>query len=309
MTCSGISVKRVRPLLGTFVEIALQGPVDEAVLHRWMTRGFSAVSQVDQLMSVHRPDSDMTHLNQADAGEWVRVDPLTMNVLKAANELWEITRGLFDIRSGMAGGRSGGWPEQRLAGESGIGTPIKYLHKVPITAALASRCSGHPPLRFSAVGVCKSGPWIFDLGGIAKGFAVDEAVECIQRLASRFEISGSVNAGGDLRLWGNPPAPAAVRIDGMKRSWIKPFCASRFAMATSAVRRTAGAAPVSYRNFLSGRLLKRPYTATVIADRCLWADALTKVVLLGNKEMTTRCLAFYGAQGVLYDGRARVINR
>ena len=325
MTCSGTSVKRaalseprlrrVRPLLGTFVEIALQGPVDEAVLHGWMTRGFSAVSQVDHLMSVHRPDSDMTRLNQAAAGKWVRVDPLTLKVLKAANELWEITHGMFDIRTGTAANQYGGTPEQRPARGAASGVSIKKDLSLMFGPACGQgaavpvcRPSGVPPLRFCAAGVSKSGPWTFDLGGIAKGFAVDQAVECIQRLSSKFKISGSVNAGGDLRLWGNSPAPVAVRIDGVRCSWIKPIRASRFAMATSAVRRTAGAAQASYRNFRSGRLLKRPHTATVVANRCLWADALTKVVLLGNKEMTARCLAFYEAQAVLYDGAARVIG-
>ena len=55
----------------------------------------------------------------------------------------------------------------------------------------------------------------------------------------------------------------------------------------------------------SGIPLKKPKTATVFADECLWADALTKIVLLSSEYIAVRCLDRYQARAVLFgaDGR------
>ncbi len=53
-----------------------------------------------------------------------------------------------------------------------------------------------------------------DLGGIAKGFAVDRAIE---RLMSAGCIGGQVNAGGDMRVFGADNTPVWLRTDHIVR--------------------------------------------------------------------------------------------
>jgi thiamine biosynthesis lipoprotein len=113
-----------------------------------------------------------------------------------------------------------------------------------------------------------------DLGGIGKGFAVDTAVETL--VACGVE-AGWVNAGGDLRAFGALAVPIALRDE--RRGG-----ASRFAtiedgaFATSRQRDPRGV----WRH------------ASVAAPTCLWADALTKVVIAGG-DPGAALLARFGA--------------
>src|SRR5438094_391001 len=98
MVCAGYSkpmrsskqrLKRVRPLLGTYVEIELHGKIPEERLNNWITAGFEAVEEIDRLMSVYRPDSDISRLNKAEPNVWVTVHPHTIAVLKASTKLYK----------------------------------------------------------------------------------------------------------------------------------------------------------------------------------------------------------------------------
>ena len=244
MASSIISVKRVRPLLGTFVEIELRAAVKESRLQRWITLGFQAIEQIDQLMSAHRPDSDIRRLNRKPSGRRIRLHPLTTRVLAAAKRLHDKSEGVFDIHN----------PKGEL-----------------------------------------------DLGGIAKGFAVDQAVTCIRRTARGIQLQGCVNAGGDLRVWGTTPQRLAIRLGSSTRSRAKSFEAVEAAVATTAPRQSDSSryTKASFWTSRAGASHQRPVTVTVFADDCMAADALTKVVLLGKPEIAKRCLSAYKAHAVI----------
>ncbi len=96
----------------------------------------------------------------------------------------------------------------------------------------------------------------FDLGGIAKGYAVDCAVAAVHAAGC---AAGWVKAGGDLRAFGNLELPITLRDE--QHGGVRPFgLLSDGAFATSHGSHTA----------------KRQ--VSVMAPLCLWADALTKVV-------------------------------
>ena len=104
-----------------------------------------------------------------------------------------------------------------------------------------------------------------DLGGIGKGQAVDLAVQALRRAGCR---AGWVNAGGDLRVFGDLDLPLQLRCE--YGGGVRAFGHLREgAFATSAfgpghrARLAQGGAPVQ---------------VSVAAPLGLWADALTKVV-------------------------------
>ena len=130
-----------------------------------------------------------------------------------------------------------------------------------------------------------------DLGGIAKGYAVDRAVEVLRRCGIG---EGVVNAGGDLAVFGEETIPIAVR---------DPCDPSRLA-AVVLLRDQALAS--------SGRTIdprtRRPVEAiagaSVQAPSCMMADALTKVVGVAG-EAALPVLRHYGASATLFRaGRA-----
>ncbi len=116
-----------------------------------------------------------------------------------------------------------------------------------------------------------------DLGGIAKGFAVDRAVK-ILKCAGRH--AGIVNAGGDLRVFGLeselvhfaiPSEPMRRRSDKIReRPWRPPESISLRKNCGVAVSQSRTAAPVDLRASL--------ISVTVGQSDCMMADALTKIV-------------------------------
>ena len=112
-----------------------------------------------------------------------------------------------------------------------------------------------------------------DLGGIGKGYAVDRAVEALEAKGC---VAGWVNAGGDLRVFGDADVPIRLRDEshGGVRTFASlrdgAFATSHFhAGSRSRLARTSGAPPAAAH-------------VSVAAPLCLWADALTKVVALGG---------------------------
>jgi thiamine biosynthesis lipoprotein len=128
-------------------------------------------------------------------------------------------------------------------------------------------------------------PLIVDLGGIAKGFAVDRAVEALK---NRGVVTGIVNAGGDLRTFG--PASQLIHVRHPTKS-TRVAGAVRLrerAMATSGIyfeRRK------HHRQYVSplldgrtGQSARRLISVSVAAAECMAADALTKIVFALRKE-------------------------
>lgn len=271
MRCSRRKVRRARPLLGTFVSVDLRGRASRERLDALAGSAFAAVERVERLMSAHRPDSELARLNRAPAGRWVELDAWTLEVLAAANGLFERSGGAFDPRRG----------------------------------ALGARQAARPPVELEAGRARKTGPWRLDLGGLAKGYAVDRAVARLRRAGRSLELSGVVNAGGDLRVFGPEAARVAVLVEGREGSTSRALTLRDAATATSAARRPgrAGAplSPAVHVRRPSGRPLRAAATACVAARRCMEADALAKVALLAPARRARACLASYRARGWVFD--------
>ncbi len=286
------SRRRVRPLLGTYVEISLRGEGGPRSLDARITGAFSAVEEIDRLMSYHRPDSDLSRLNRARPGEWVPVHRHTARVLGMSNAFFHASGGAFDIRCGAA-----------LAGWGLL---------PPVGPRRAARPRGNrPSVELRGRRARKTGPWVLDLGGIAKGYAVDRAAAEVRRGKPGRRFSGVVNAGGDLRAWGPDAVSITARIDGGAASWSRSLTSGPTAAATSSVRTFPAPSrkgPASHHvDVRRGKPLCRPGTVTVFARRCFVADALSKVVLLARPEIAARCLSAHRAKALVFapDGRLR----
>jgi thiamine biosynthesis lipoprotein len=115
-----------------------------------------------------------------------------------------------------------------------------------------------------------------DLGGIGKGYAVDCATEALRAHGCS---AGWVNAGGDLRTFGAPGLALRLRDEGA--GGVRPWARLQDgACATS--RYGAGS-----RSTLTGGDGSMRHLS-VLAPRCLWADALTKVAALEREHPALR---------------------
>lgn len=124
-----------------------------------------------------------------------------------------------------------------------------------------------------------------DLGGIGKGYAVDCAVVAMRGTGCR---AGWVNAGGDLRAFGALRLPVLLR-DEATGTLRRLGMLERGALATSrygAHARSRLHAPAPGDAHLS-----------VLARRCLWADALTKIGAAGG-DAATAAIARFGGRAI-----------
>lgn len=220
--------------------------------------GFAAIAKVHRLMSVHDPASDISRLNRDGFAKLVRVHPWTWRVLKAAQKFAQVSDGIFDIT--VSGRTQGNWRDIVL-GEN---------HEVRLRR-----------------------PVTVDLGGIAKGFAVDRAVDALRRAGVS---SGIVNAGGDVRVFG--PKSRAIHL----RNPVAPTLASGKLRARN--RAIATSATYFARHALINGQTRRAMTdlisVTVAAEDCMTADALTKIVFV-LREKAAPLLARYGADALLLE--------
>jgi thiamine biosynthesis lipoprotein len=138
---------------------------------------------------------------------------------------------------------------------------------------------------------CRRALWI-DLGGIAKGFAVDRAVAILR---SRGALEGCVNAGGDLRVFGPATERVALRAADPKAVPI-------LEVREGAVAASGGMRGGQTCHFNPGtrERLDPALFVCVTAPECMTADALTKAVLVMGLQARP-VLAQHGASAHVFD--------
>lgn len=274
-----MEIRSTRPLLGTLVTIGVSG-VDRALAETALARGFAAIERVHSLMSFHAADSDVSRLNRTPVGKRVAVAPETFEVLHLASALSSATGGTFDVTVAPALVASGALPSPKAD-------------------------SADPQARWRDVVLEPDGVhlqrslWL-DLGGIAKGYAVDLAAAM---LALPANAQWSINAGGDLRIGGPAVRQVALDVpghdrgrDGDKRPLVELADAS---LASSATAALLGRNPVVHYAGRDRTPVSAARFVTVIAQRCAIADALTKVVMVLGRDAAS-ALAAFSATAYLY---------
>ncbi len=268
------TIQRCQPLLGTFVEITLTGARSEAKLHEQAGKAFEMIRSVQRMMSFHDTDSDVSRLNRCGHVAPLQVHPWTYHVLEQAVQLSRETEGAFDITVAPRLVRSGLLPRH---------TQVSSLVE-------AGRWEDIALLGGRAVSFRQ--PLQVDLGGIAKGFAVDKAVEYLSTLGLGGAI---VNAGGDMRVLGQADNRVAIRDPRDPHRVAVPAVMLRPALATSAAYFVKAASGLQKASAImhprTGKPMKSNLSVSVFAKTCIEADALTKAVLLAPQKLWNQVLA------------------
>lgn len=282
-------VRRARPLLGTFVEIEAAGPVQAEVISA-IDAAFEAVSIVHTLMSFHDPDSDVSRLNREAFDRPVKVHEWTLDVLKTSIELHRRSGGLFNVAVAPILQRMGllPWPDDAATGGR---TPVLDAVELLERSMIRFR---HRHARI-------------DLGGIAKGFAVDRALDALRGSGSL--ASGIVNAGGDLAAFGAVVQSAHIRHP---RDPGRVVCRVDFAneaLASSARRFDPFRSTETAVSAIVDRDGQTPANAidgvTVRAPSCMIADALTKIAMISGTDAGS-LLEHYNASALLITSDAEI---
>jgi thiamine biosynthesis lipoprotein len=287
MTSRSNRHRRARPLLGTIAEICIVG-LGENESHTAIDAAFATIEEVQRRMSFHDPASTLSRINRSAAFEPVVIDEWTFEVLKLAADMHRTTNGCFDASVAPFLQAQGFLPGPDL---HGLATRAGFAD----VQLLADRT-----IRFHRTGIR------LDLGGIAKGFAVDKAVESLRAAGV---AGGLVNAGGDLRAFGDEPCTISIRHPDAPGSTFTEVELKDGALATSARyfadRHVSGATFGPIFDPSSGGAASAVRSATVRASTAMVADALTKIVMLTG-EAALPVLEHYRADAMFVAGNGEV---
>jgi thiamine biosynthesis lipoprotein len=174
-----------RLLMGTTVTVEAAGLAAKR-LEDAVTAAFAEIARIEALMTPHRPESDISRLSAAATEASVSVE--TAEVLRTGLAVAARSGGAFDPTLG------------RLKALWGIEAETPHI-PTPTEIAAALEGTGPAALTVTGTRVRKRMPQLaVDLGGIAKGYAIDRALAVLREHGV---TSAAVNAGGDIGLLGD----------------------------------------------------------------------------------------------------------
>jgi thiamine biosynthesis lipoprotein len=267
------------PHMGTRFKIILYA-AEEASTRKAAAAAFARIAALDQMMSDYRPSSELMQLCRKSGREPVPVSKELFFVLSKAQEVSRLSDGAFDVTVG----------------------PIVRLWRLarrsqqlpdPKDLAAARALVGYQNIRLDekkqTVQLLKAGMRL-DLGGIAKGYAADEALETLRKHGITRAL---VAAGGDIAVSEPPPGTKGWKV-GIAPLTDPDVTPERYVVLAQAAVSTSGDAEQyieiggkRYSHIVdpkTGLGLIGRQSVTVTARRGITADSMTKVVAVLGPE-------------------------
>jgi thiamine biosynthesis lipoprotein len=288
-------IGRTQLLMGTVVEMVVYAP--PSLAESAIASAFDEMRRIEQLMSPHLEQSDIWRLSH-ETGP-VTVSAETSAVLKLGLQVARQSGGAFDLSLGAL---------TRLWGIESAAP------RVPSRTEIASALNGIGPEALQLEGlevVKKSSVLEIDLGGIAKGYAIDRAIALLAASGIRH---ASVNAGGDLRLLGDRgDRPWRIGIQHPRRN--------EELLATLELQDTAVVTSGDYERFFerdgiryhhlfdprTGQPARGCQSVTVVTDEAVLADALATAAFVLGPERGLAFLEQQQVEGLLVTASGEVL--
>lgn len=264
------------PHMGTLARVVVYAP-SRAAAEGGARAAFARIGELDARLSDYRSDSEVEALARAAGGPPRRVSPDLLAVLQQAQELARRSDGAFDV---TAGPLSRVWRAARRRNELPSPEDVEAAraqvgHASLLLDPAARRCRlARPGMRL-------------DLGGIAKGYAADQALAVLRR---RGLPSALVTLGGEVAAGAPPPGrpgwTVAVRTPGPEPA---PILIRDAAVSTSGdAEQWLEADGVRYSHVFdprTGQALVGRRSVTVVAKQGMLADGLaTALSVLGPER-------------------------
>ena len=261
---------REEAIMGTAIRVELWCD-GRAAAEAAMAAVMAEMHRIDRAMSPHRPDSELSRINQRAARAPVRLSDEMFRLVERALHFSKLSDGAFDISYAAVGQlydyRRGIRPSDAALDRARQAVGWQHLHLDPRT-----RC-----LRFARPGMR------IDLGGFAKGHAVDNAAAILAQRGIRHAI---VSAGGDSRVVGDrrgQPWTVAIRHPRRAAEVVAVLPLVDVSISTSGdYERFFEHDGVRCHHLIdprSGRSPDSVHSVTILADDGLSSEALSKCVV------------------------------
>jgi thiamine biosynthesis lipoprotein len=268
-------LRRARLVMGTLARVDVWA-ADAATRRRSAAAAFAALVRVDSLMSTWRADSDVLRVNRGAGRDTVAVAPEVIAVIATALDMARRSDGAFDptvlpllrlwgFRAGLP--RCPG-PDEIRDSLARVGYELVYL----------DAAAGRVHLRGAGVEL--------DLGGIAKGYAVDLALDAALGAGSTKAV---VDLGGNLGTRGGESGGrVAIRDPRDRDAVIGDVVLDSGCIATSGASErhivVDGERLGHILDPRTGTPVSGPASVSVVAPSGMLADALaTAIYVLGTE--------------------------
>lgn len=283
------STKTTMMLMDTVVNVRADGRNSAELV----SKVFATMSELEETLSRFIDTSDVHAVNR-QAGEWVKVSPHTLKVVELGIEMGKLTGGTFDITIGA------------VLDLWGFGSG---RHRVPTEEELSMALA---TVDYSKIEVDQAGSriripkgTILDLGGIAKGYIIDQGTDIFRQGKVQRSI---VDAGGDISVIGQRPDGHPWRVgvqDPIRPSeirWILPLD-NKSVVTSGDYQRFFVQDGVRYHHIIdprSGYPAQGLHSVTIVGPDAATCDALsTAVFVLGLEEGRALVESLPDVEGIL----------
>ncbi len=260
----------VEPHMGTLFSIKLYAATEQQAKDAFHA-AFARIAQLDATLSDYKTDSELSRITVVAVRTPTPISNDLFQVLAKGQALAEQTNGAFDVTVGplthlwRQSRRARALPEQSVLANALARSGFTKMHLDPTARTVSFDVPGMQ----------------LDVGGIAKGFAADEALAVLSQLGIK---SALVAASGDLAFSDAPPGEKGwkIAIEALDHALLL----SNAAISTSgAAEQNFTVNGVRYSHILNpktGLGLTTDITTTVIARRGIDADGMaTAINVLG----------------------------
>jgi len=284
-----------QPHMGMLFTITLYAP-DESTAQTASAAAFARIADLNQIMTDYDPESELMRLCGSQVGEPIRVSAELFEVLAESQRLAKISEGAFDVTIGPVVRQ---WrrarrtemlpaPEQLAQARTPVGWQKLHLDSRAQTVTLLA-----PNMQL-------------DLGGIAKGFAADQALAFLR---ARGINRALVAASGDIAAGDPPPGQAGWRVsigvpfqkEGVERTL---FLANQAVSTSGDVEQSVVINGRRYSHIVdpdTGVGLTERCQVSVIARRATQSDAFaTAVSVLGAEKGRKLIQSQPGLSAIIY---------
>ncbi len=290
--------EREEAIMGTRVAVQLWSE-DAVLAKRAMDAVIAEMRRTDELMSTYKPASQLSQVNAHAYERAVEVDADIIDVVEKAIEYSRLSDGVFDVTYASVGY---------------LFDYRKHLHPTEAQIAAALPSVDYRQLRVDhdarTIRFLKPGMRI-DLGGIAKGWAVDRCIDVLRGLGIEHAM---VNAGGDTRLLGDrrgKPWVVGIRDPRNEGKVVTRIPLQDEAISTSGdYERYFEEDGVRYHHILepgTGKSPKAVRSVTVISSTATRTDGLTKpIFILGVERGMEFVRRVQDAEAIIVDNEGRI---
>ncbi|MEM9849090.1 MAG: FAD:protein FMN transferase, partial [Bacteroidota bacterium] len=269
-----------KPKMGTNFQLIFYANDDESA-QQIADTAFARIDQLNRILSDYLAESELNELVQQSGNqEWVKVSDDLWEVLVYAQWVSKISHGAFDISV---------QPLSKLWRKMFRQQTFPSRQKIESAKKLVNYKWIELDEQHQRVRLKKEGMRL-DLGGIAKGYAVDEVVEVLKDFGVQRAL---VNGGGDIRISHAPPNQSAWAIQRQD--------------TTLALTNTAIATSGSTYQYLihqgkryshiihpkTGMGITNPQTVSVQAASCMKADAFASAFSVMKRRRSERLARKY----------------